>query len=104
MKKFYLLGAFLGLSMMAFAQDEYVEPTVLEDVYLQRISPDGTMAMGQDGLNSFLVGYNLKTGEQGWYPACYPGDGNCVANNGAIAGQEMRPTGMYAVIMKDDKI
>lgn len=104
MKKFYLLGAFLGLSMMALAQDEYVEPTVLEDVYLQRISPDGTMAMGQDGLNSFLVGYNLKTGEQGWYPACYPGDGNCVANNGAIAGQEMRPTGMYAVIMKDDKI
>ena len=107
MKKFYLIGALLGISLLSYAQntdDVYIEPEILEDVYLQKISPAGTMAMGQDGIGSFLVGYDLVTGAQGWYAACSPGDGNCVADNGAIVGQEMRANGMFAVVMKDDRI
>lgn len=102
MKKSLLLGLTLTLCAGAFAQvadeDEYIVPTLLEDTYLQRMSPNGTYAVGQDPYTSVVV-HNTKTGVTEFYPAAYPGMGNCVANNGIVVGQQMQTDGSYAAIM-----
>ena len=86
MRKFTLLGMACCFGMAAFAADDYVEPKLFEDEYAQIVSPNGKFIMLQDiFLNTYL--YNVETGEKLTYQAAYPGDGNCVANNGFMVGQ-----------------
>ena len=101
MKKLYVLGLALSLGMAAFAQNEYNGAIEFEEVYFQKISPAGTLLGGQDPIGSYTVGYNVTTGQLDYYPACYPGDGNCLSDNGIMVGQEMQMTGMFAAMMKD---
>ena len=101
MKNFTFLSL-LALTSTGFVHaQESMPPILLEDTYLQKISHAGTYVAGQDGMGSVTIGYNTQTGDTDWYPACYPGDGNCVSNNGYIVGQEMQMDGMYAALMKD---
>lgn len=104
MKKITLLSIFALTTFTPVVAESSLEPVLLEDTYLTKISPAGSFAAGQDGYGSLTIGYDIITGLAEIYPACFPGDGNCVSNNGFIVGQEMQVDGMYAAIMKDGEI
>lgn len=104
MKKITLLSILALSTFTPVIAQNSLEPVLLEDTYLMKINPAGTLAAGQDGFGSITIGYDIITGVSEWYPACFPGDGNCISNNGFIVGQEMQVDGMYAAIMKDGEI
>lgn len=99
-----LLSALAVCGIAKAQEDDYISPLELEDVYLVKISPQGKFAAGQDAIGSMATSCDLTTGIVDWYPACFPGDGNSVSDNGIIAGQEMQMDGMYAALMQNGKI
>ena len=104
MRKLYAFTVALSLFGVASAQtveDDYVIPEVIEDLWIQKLSPGGTMAAGQDGGGVFALGYDLTKNELYYYATSFPGDGNCVADNGLFVGQEWQATGIFAAVFKN---
>lgn len=102
MNKLILAATFTLITTAAFSQTpDYVEPYTWDQVYAQKVSPNGLYVMGQDEVaNTYL----LETGVNriNRYSSVYPGDGNCVSNSGVVVGQGV--TTSKAVIMKNGTI
>lgn len=79
----------LAMSMTAFADSEYVKPAEVYDMAAQCVSRNGEWVVGQDANGSVVYGYNVATGHIDEYGGYTIGNGNCVANNGMIVGQEL---------------
>lgn len=89
MNKFYLLSVAVGFFSLAHAQTDYVVPTTIEDAYIQKINPNGTVVAGQDSFGTTTFGHHVKSGITFEYPATAPGDGNCISNDGIIVGMTL---------------
>lgn len=96
MKKTLLLGAACIFAGSMFAQ-ESVEPSVIRDLITMGISTDGQTLITQDVLGN-AVTYKPATKAQQYYAGNYIGNGNCLADNGMLAGQTMEG---FAVLMKN---
>lgn len=96
--KIYLPFLFTTIiSFGTFAQ-EIPQPLVIGEAYAQKINPVGKEMMAQDIAGNAIV-YTVEEGEEIWYGGYYPGNGNCLANNGILVGQDMETS--RAAIMKD---
>lgn len=90
MKKLYLCGIAACIAVSALAKDDYVTPVIIDDMVAQRVSADGNWIAGQDVLGSVVYAYNVKEGSTPiMYHSFVIGNGNCVANNGMIVGQQI---------------
>lgn len=78
----------LGMAAMPLMAEENSEPEILPQAFAQRVSPNGTYVMAQDITGSAIL-YNVETEKADWFGGYYPGNGNCVSNNGVMVGQEM---------------
>lgn len=106
MKKYYLMGIACLMALPALAQDDYVTPQIVEEVVIQRTSAAGKYCAGQDMFGSMVYLYNPVSKETTEFPAYYIGNGNCVADNGTIVGQDMAYKGgteMHAAIIMNGK-
>lgn len=99
MKKYISILFSMAAIVPGVAQEEGV-PTVVPDVFAQKISPNGKYFMAQDFSASAIL-YDIDSQQSIWYPAFYPGNGNCVANNGVMVGQDMET--LRASVLKDGK-
>lgn len=97
MKKYFILISSAIIFSSAMAQ-EVTEPEILPDYYAQKINPVGKDIMAQDIAGNAIV-FNLESGAEHWFGGYYPGNGNCLANNGLLVGQEMEYS--RAAIMKN---
>lgn len=97
MKNYISLFISALLAFHASAQDAN-EPFILPEAFTQKINPNGQAVMAQDISGSAIV-YHIDTNEAEWYGGFYPGNGNCLSNNGILVGQEMEAS--RAAIMKD---
>lgn len=91
MKNLYVIalaGAMSALS--AYAQEDYVTPVTIDYFYAQKVSPNGNYVVGQDNSETRVISYEVKTGKLTEYEAYYPGNGNYVANNGFMVGQDIQ--------------
>ncbi|MCH5233856.1 MAG: hypothetical protein J1E16_01060 [Muribaculaceae bacterium] len=87
MKKFLPISLFMIIPGAICAQ-ESVAPTILSEIFAQKVSPNGKYIMAQDFTASAIL-YDMENGKQLLYEAYYPGNGNCVSNNGIMVGQDM---------------
>ena len=101
MKKFLLFASGSLLASAVMLAD--TAPIEIRDLISMGISPDGSNVAAQDVYgNTALI--DTKTGSVlNTYYATYPGNGNCVSNNGIFVGQAIDD---YAagIIMKDGTI
>lgn len=96
--KLYLPLLFTSIIIGEVSAQEIPQPHILPEAYAQKINPAGTALMAQDIAGNAIV-YGIKTGEELWYGGYYPGNGNCLANNGMLVGQDMETS--RAAIMKE---
>lgn len=91
MKKLSFLALSVGIAVSAMAQsDDYVLPLEFPEVFLQKVSPGATFASGQDLFGSACYVFDIsRSGEMFFYEAAYPGDGNCLADDGTLVGQDI---------------
>ena len=73
-------------------------PYIIPEAFAVRISQNGNYIVAQDIAGNAIV-VNPKETEELWYGAYYPGNGNCVTNEGVLVGQSMENS--MAVVMKD---
>lgn len=101
MKKTLLFSfvSVLGLTAMA-AETE--APATFPDVMLQKLSPNGEYAVGQDIYGTVTLAITTSDNEIAEYEAVYPGGGKCVSNNGVIVGQDIAT--YVAAIMMNGKV
>ena len=98
MKNYLFLFISMLIAFQLSAQDK-TTPFVLEEIYVLGINQTGEDVVAQDISGSALV-YNIPSGELFWYGGIYPGNGNCLSNNGILVGEQMESS--RAVIMKDN--
>lgn len=92
MKKILLLSGFLAVGVVAFA-DNRPDPVKLDDVFIQKISPNGKYAVSNINTDALKI-FNLETGDVFSYhttneysPEQYRyGIGQCFSNNGIFVG------------------
>lgn len=96
MKKFLLSGLCLIAMPLAFADG--VEPFILPDAIVNKMSKDGSLLMGQAGDGNAIT-YNIVTGEAYYYNNCTIGNGFPASDNGIIVGANMINSGI-AVTLK----
>lgn len=106
MKKFLLLSLACLMGGSAIAQDDYVTPFLYEEVFLEGVSRDGSLAAGQDVYGSLVYGLVPSTGEITIYDGMCIGGGNFIANNGMMVGQDIFYKGgseQHAAVMFNGK-
>lgn len=99
MNKLYILGLGCIMAGTVCAQNDYVTPVELEGIYMEKVSRDGNFTVGQDLFGGFVISYSTATDQIFEYEAYYPGNGNCIANNGMIVGQDIAGIEEHAAIM-----
>ena len=75
-----------------------VEPLIIAEAYAQKMNNAGTAFMAQDIAGNAIM-YDFESGDELWYGGYYPGNGNCIADNGMLVGQDMETS--RAAIMKE---
>ena len=98
MKKTLLLLSTAFFSIGAFAQYE-VEPYIQTEAQAMFLSGNGLYVCAQDEFGNTLT-INTKTHGIAYYAGYYPGNGNCVADNGVVVGQDMLTS--VAAVMADN--
>lgn len=98
MKKLYLTAFCLAAASAIYAQSDYVTPATIEYFYAQKVNPAGTAVVGQDPNGLIILSYDPATEEVTVYEDGYPGNGNCVADNGMIVGQGLSTDPAKAVV------
>ncbi|MDE7345699.1 MAG: hypothetical protein K2N48_03035 [Muribaculaceae bacterium] len=101
MKKFLLLTGISAISLATFA-DEIPMPVKLDDVFIQKLSPNGKYAVSNFTQQSITI-FNLETGEKFAYKAegedapeqYYYGLGKCISNEGIFVGGQTGETAEY---------
>lgn len=64
------------------------EPYIIPEAYSLRISQNGKYVVAQDIAGNGIV-VNPQEDEALWYGVNYPGNGNCITNDGVLVGQNM---------------
>lgn len=88
-KTFFLTSLCLSMAAVALADTDYVTPREMYDVALQRVSRNGAFAVGQDSNGSVVYTYDISADKIYEYPSFSIGNGNCVADNGMVVGQNL---------------
>lgn len=91
MKFFLMFGAAALLASTTLAQP-YEEPHVVDQVLSLSISANGTYVAAQDEIGNAIM---INTSNKGltYYTGNYPGNGNCISDNGVLVGQTMEGIG-----------
>lgn len=100
MKKIYISAVALCMATVAAAQSDYRTPTIMEDAFAIKISGNGEYIVAQDIFGATHI-YNTTTGDVKDYDVYYPGDGNCIADNGTAVGQSI--DGSVAVVLRNGR-
>lgn len=105
MKKIYLLGLSLSLfsSISLQAADDYITPTIVPEMIVQRMSASGRWLAGQDIYGSLAFGYNTEINRKYEYSAFYTGIGNCISDNGICVGQDIGGIDQHAALMVNSR-
>ena len=64
-------------------------PYLFEDVMSLHISPEGKYVVAQDPLSLGAIIINVSTQKETDFLENYPGNGNCITDNGILVGQSM---------------
>lgn len=76
------------------------KPYTIPEAFVQNVSKNGRFAMAQDVAgNAIMLSVNTQLAE--WFQTYYPGNGNCVSDNGVMVGQSIEDE--KCAIMKDGK-
>lgn len=93
--------AAFAIAFTAETQADFKGPEVWDGVYTQNVSTDGRYVMAQDIVgNTYLM--DMATGQTEMYAEMYSGDGNCLADNGTIVGEDANKA--LGVIMIGGKV
>ena len=87
--KQYILFLISTFFCGGMAAQDIEAPYIIPEVYAQRVSTNGKYFMAQD-LSGSAILFNISTKESLFYSAFYPGNGNCISDNGIIVGQDMQ--------------
>lgn len=99
--KLFAFAACLAATVGTMAADDYVYPIEWPEVYAQKVSPNGRFVAAQDIFFITYV-YDLEADEIIPYEAAYAGDGQYVADDGTMVGEDALLS--MPVIMKDGKV
>lgn len=91
----------LGMPFVAFADDDYVEPYVWQEVYVQKVSQNGAFVAAQDDFSNCYA-YDVATGRYLSYGSVAAGDSNYIANDGTMVGEDIAAS--FPAIMRDGKV
>lgn len=80
--------AALLLTGATYAQAQSV-PDVYDDIMSLKISPEGKYVVAQDPLSLGAIIINVSTHKETDFLENYPGNGNCITDNGLLVGQTM---------------
>lgn len=94
-----LIATLASVASLAVMAGE-VTPVEWDYVWAQRVSPNGRYVMGQDMGSCYVK--DMETGRDEVYPEMYPGDSNCISDNGILVGEDISLS--KAVIMQNDKV